>query len=186
MEKKCISVKTQDFEKTLKKMGDKLKSNKILKKIDELTSAENNIDLLPKNADGSLKSSAAEYFGKRLNVNHEVYSLDVAHGEGLRALALVVEEENVKMYVWFWGGTHNDYDTQIKADRLKKNEGSIKEAKKGKEEYIEEPLQSAKQEMKEVNAKGSNGNYHGHDKVKQNMHDMRTNSDSSHKNKKRY
>lgn len=110
-QKKCHSILTREFEKSLKKAGPKIESS-IREQIEKLENYENNPQDLPK----GIKSPELMY-GKMLSsVNRTIYSLEPSFK--IRALAHVTKREGVKVYVWLWGGTHEEYNNKIKASAL--------------------------------------------------------------------
>lgn len=113
---KSVFIKNSDFEKCLKTIGKK-KSEKLLEKMKELEKMENDHSLVPEG-----KKSAENTFGKRLNVNKNTYVLELGFD---RAMALVVEKDNKKIFVWFWCGSHEEYNKKLKAQNLNKNENTI-------------------------------------------------------------
>lgn len=119
MDKKCVSIKTSDFEKSLKEAGPQ-HARKILEMIERLEIVENDKKLVP---DGV--RSAHLMFGKHLReINPNIYVLEASRK--LRAMALVTENENTKAYVWFWGGQHEKYNEKLKAKTLEKQEANLR------------------------------------------------------------
>lgn len=117
--KKCHSIMSSEFEKALKKAGHDI-AKKILKEIEKLEFDENNPDKLP---DGVKSAELAH--GKMLTeVNRTIYSLEPSFK--IRALAHVTQRNGVKVYVWLWGGTHEEYNHKIKAHALHNDENSSK------------------------------------------------------------
>lgn len=117
--KKCHSIRTKEFEKSLKKAGPQI-TRLVLKQIDQLEYYENNPDKLP---DG-IKSPELTS-GKMLHkLNRNIYSLEPAHT--IRALAHVTQKDGVKVYVWLWGGTHEEYNNKLKIESLNNEEASSK------------------------------------------------------------
>lgn len=116
MTKKCVSIRTADFEKSLKSLGKK-KAIKLEEKIAELEKMENDHSLVPAG-----KNSAESVFGKRLIINKNTFVLELGYD---RALAVVVEKEGKKIFAWFWSGTHEDYNKKLKANTLHKNENNV-------------------------------------------------------------
>lgn len=115
--KKCHSIRTKEFEKALKKAGPQI-TRLVLKQIDQLEFYENNPEQLP---DG-IKSPEMTS-GKMLNkLNRSIYSLEPNHT--IRALAHVTQREGVKVYVWLWGGTHEEYNSKLKIEALNKEENA--------------------------------------------------------------
>lgn len=115
--KKCHSIRTKEFEKSLKKAGPQI-TRLVLKQIDQLEYYENNPEKLPDGIKSPEMSS-----GKMLNkLNRSIYSLEPAHT--VRALAHVTQREGVKVYVWLWGGTHEEYNNKLKIEALNHDESA--------------------------------------------------------------
>lgn len=150
--KKCHSIRTKEFEKSLKKAGPQI-TRLVLKQIDQLEFYENNPDKLP---DG-IKSPELTS-GKMLHkLNRNIFSLEPAHT--VRALAHVTQKDGVKVYVWLWGGTHEEYNNKLKIEALNNDEASSKK-KHGEE------IESKITEMSTNLSKS---------KVSDNIHSMREN-----------
>lgn len=150
--KKCHSIMSSEFEKSLRKAGHDI-AKKILKEIEKLEFDENNPNKLP---DGVKSAELAH--GKMLTeVNRNIYSLEPSLK--VRALAHVTQKEGVKVYVWLWGGTHEEYNHKIKAHSLNNDESS------SKKKYGEE----IKEQITEMTTNLSK------DKVSANIQSMREN-----------
>jgi site-specific recombinase XerD len=116
---KCISIRTPDFEKSLKKSGSQM-AKKINESIIALESLENNPEKMP---DG-VKSPHLVYGKMLTQLNRNIYSLEAS--EKVRAFAVVVQKEGKKVYLWMWGGSHEDYNKMLKIEKLNSQERSVK------------------------------------------------------------
>lgn len=108
MAKKCFSVKEDSFDKVLKKNFDHQRIKKIYDRIKELENAENEFLESTEKARAKLNQ-----FGKSLSAinKSEIYCLELGTD---RILAMVVEDENKKVYAWFWGGPHEKYNNEFR------------------------------------------------------------------------
>lgn len=118
MEQKCFSVKSADFEKAIKSLG-KVKIDKLLERMRRLEEMENNPSLLPQGM-----RSAQSVFGKTLSKMNrkEIYVLEMGDD---RAMAVVIEKDNKKIYAWFWGGSHEDYNKKLNAKALHESQLNV-------------------------------------------------------------
>lgn len=109
MEKRCFSVQSADFEKTIKAAFNKDKIKKIYEKIKDLEDLENDRDALATDK----KSQRAPVHGKTLSKMEKknIYVLEVGTD---RFMAVIIEKDNKKIYAWFWGGSHESYNHKIK------------------------------------------------------------------------
>ncbi len=109
MSKVCISLEDDDFQKCLKKSFlDKKRIKKIMDTIGELEKAENEHFSM-----GGKDRTNLNRFGKTLSAMNQkdIYCLEVGTD---RFLAHVVEDEKSKVFVWFWGGSHEAYNKMLK------------------------------------------------------------------------
>lgn len=161
--KKCHSIRTKEFEKALKKSGAQI-ARVILKQIEQLEYYENNPEKLP---DG-IKSPEMTSGKMLAKLNRNIYSLEPAHS--VRALAHVVQRDGVKVYVWLWGGTHEEYNNKLKIEALNKEEASSNQ-RHGDEidtklSEMSEKLSKSKvfaniQSIRENKDRGNNARYKG-------------------------
>ena len=127
--KKCRSIFTDDFMKSLKKT-DASTAKLIMTEIDKLMEYENNPALVPKGPKGEDKIPHL-MGGKMLtSQNSTIYSLEPRLK--IRGLAHVTQREGVKVYVWLWGGPHEAYNDLISTAKLDNQE------KKSNKEHGEE------------------------------------------------
>lgn len=162
MEKRCFSVKAADFEKSAKALG-KPKLEKLLERIKKLEDMENDVSLLPQGM-----KSAEIAFGKSLVMNKNIYVLEMGHD---RAMAVIIEKENKKIYAWFWAGSHEEYNKKLKAKTLGSNESSVvntqtpvittklKEMKEEEKKQVEQNISTMREDSKNHWNNGNN-NYH--------------------------
>lgn len=117
MEKRCFSIKTAEFEKCLKTLG-KAKVEKLLERMKKLEDMENDFSLIP---NGVRTPELA--FGKTLSqLNKNIYALEFGTD---RALAVITQKEGKKVYVWFWNGSHEDYNNKLKMKALNEQENRV-------------------------------------------------------------
>lgn len=115
MDKVCFSVMTEDFKKCLAKM-DADHAKKILDTISHLEEMENDRTKIPHG-----KMSPETVVGNRLtSLNKNTYALKTQNFD--RALAVVVKKEGKKVYIWYWGGSHEEYNKEIKPNKLQNTE----------------------------------------------------------------
>lgn len=122
MTKKCYSVKVDSFGKHLKKDFNSKQIEKIYEKIKELEAAENQY----------MESSHGDrtklnHFGKTLSkIGHkDIYCLEVGTD---RFLAKVIENDQSKVFAWYWAGSHEKYNNVLKQiAQNKKGHDSIDE-----------------------------------------------------------
>lgn len=115
MEKTCFSVMTEDFKKCLTKMGDE-HARKVLETISYLEEMENDRSKIPQG-----KMSPESVVGDRLTVlNKNTFALKTKNFD--RALAVVVKKEGKKIFIWYWGGSHEEYNKEIKPNKLHNSE----------------------------------------------------------------
>lgn len=111
MLKKCFSIKSSSFEKSIKNVEQKT-INRINAAIEKLESdeteyfASNTKGLLPHLKHGNCLTAMGQ---------NNIYVLKVGTD---RAIASILEKDNQKIYVWFWGGTHEKYNELLKAKKL--------------------------------------------------------------------
>ncbi len=108
MAKKCFSMKDESFDKILKKeFADKKKLQKIYNTISELENLENEYF----NSGGKDRNKLNQ-FGKTLSkMGHkDTYCLEVGTD---RFLAHIIEDEDVKIFAWYWGGSHDKYNNVL-------------------------------------------------------------------------
>jgi mRNA-degrading endonuclease RelE of RelBE toxin-antitoxin system len=117
MEKKCFSVMTDKFEKSIQDLS-KDHRKKLFEQIEKLEEMENNPDAITK--------FPGTHFGKTLtSVNRNIYVMEIGTD---RALAVIVKKDDKKVYTWFWGGSHESYNkTFTHQSELKKKEHSVRE-----------------------------------------------------------
>lgn len=118
MTKRCFSIMTPDFEKSIKAL-DADQRKKLKSQISELENMENDHTLVPEG-----KISAASHFGKTLSkVNRNIYCMEIGTD---RALAVIIKKEDKKIYAWFWGGPHEEYNKMYKKQNvLDKKENQV-------------------------------------------------------------
>lgn len=130
MEKRCFSLQTKDFEDCLQsyyhyktpKEGEGSKPEKENKRLNKLMEVMHEIE--KKENDPCYKSSVP-IKGKTLHQQNDknIYSLEIGYD---RAMAVIVEQDKKKIYVWFWVGSHEEYSSKLKAD-LKRSSTHIQE-----------------------------------------------------------
>jgi len=102
-------MKDESFDKIIKKeFADKKKLKKIYDTIKELEDSENEYMSL-----GQKDRTKLNQFGKTLSrMGHkDTYSLEIGTD---RFLAHIIENDKAKIYVWFWGGSHEKYNHMLK------------------------------------------------------------------------
>ena len=166
--KKCHSILTEDFTKALKKT-DSAVAKSIMKQIELLEFYENNPDLVPTSSNGQ-KVVPHLQCGKMLtSQNRNIYSLEPKLK--IRALAHVTQRDGVKVYVWLWGGSHEEYNKLISSANLNKEERHSN-------------MQNGQEINKQINDMSSNLSK---DKVSANIQSIRDNSYSKgNKNNDKY
>lgn len=100
MQKKVFSVKSEGFEKSIRRFDDDRKKA-LYDEMKKLEDHENN------------PGTASTVKGKTLSAmkcNH-IYALEIPNTD--RILAVVIEKEDKKIFAWFWGGSHEDYNHKI-------------------------------------------------------------------------
>ncbi len=140
MAKKCFSMKDESFDKILKKeFPDKKKLQKIYETIKELENSENEYM-----SSGQKDRTKLNKFGKTLSRmgQKDTYCLEVGTD---RFLAHVIEDEKSKVYVWYWGGSHEKYNNVLKNLPKKKNNPDF-------EDKVSEKLTELEVEDKKANA----------------------------------
>ncbi len=109
MNKECLSMKDESFDKCLKKgFGDKKKIAKIFETIKQLEQAENEHF-----STHGTDRTKLNRFGKTLSKmgQKDIYCLEIGTD---RVLAHVIEDDKAKIFVWFWGGSHEAYNNMLK------------------------------------------------------------------------
>lgn len=108
MSKIAKSLKVDSFSKCIKKDFDSKDAKKIYQTIERFEQSEN--DFL-KGLDPNRQK--VNLFGKSLSRmgQKDIYCLEIGTD---RALAKIVEQDNVKVFVWFWAGSHEKYNNVLK------------------------------------------------------------------------
>ena len=138
-------MKDDSFDKILKKeFTDKKRIKKIYDTIKDLEVAEN--EYMISNEKDRKKLNQ---FGKTLSkIGHkDTYCLEIGTD---RFLAHVVEDEKAKIFIWYWGGSHEKYNNVLKNLPAPKNDSNFKNKVNGKisELEIEEDKQNACKKIK--------------------------------------
>lgn len=119
MNKRCFSVKTEEFEKSIKKMNS-VRVKQFYENLAKLEAMVQDPKLLPDNA-----RNAESVYGKLLTRmdNKNIYVMEVGFD---RMMAVVIEKENEKIFAWFWGGPHEAYNKKLDNAELTRKENNVK------------------------------------------------------------
>lgn len=112
MQKKVFSVKNSNFNEMLNDFIEARRTT-FLEAIQNLENYENGVPEAKK-PHGKVLSSQ--------NCN-KIYTLELPGWD--RAIAVIVEKDDKKIYAWFWGGSHEEYSKKLDTSKLKKAERTV-------------------------------------------------------------
>lgn len=140
MTKRCFSVKTEEFEKSIKKMNS-IRVKQFYENLAKLEAMVQDPKLIPDNA-----RNAESVYGKLLTRmdNKNIYVMEIGFD---RMMAVVIEKDEEKIFAWFWGGPHEAYSKKLDTSELNRKENNVKkdpevisQIKTVKETLVEPPM----------------------------------------------